>query len=210
MRAERVSMRDALRLDFFVAIVALLVSALTAGTLIYQTHVIGDQYAATIWPYVSATVTYDAHGESVELTNDGLGPALVQSAQLWVDGKRASSWSAYFAALAREPVIRASFLRMNADVRAGRAPLVRITASSVSPGTTIRPGDSLRLISMSFPSSVPLLAILKHPIAVDTCYCSLNGNCWTLSSAPGASNSMPHPVAHCTTASSVNSTVASP
>ncbi len=203
-------MRDALRLDFFVAIVALLVSALTAGTLIYQTHVIGDQYAATIWPYVSETVTYDAHGESVELTNDGLGPALVQSAQLWVDGKPASSWNAYFAALAREPVIRAAFLRMNADVRAGRTPLVRVTASSVSPGTTIRPGDSLRLIALSFPSSVPLPTILKHPIAVDTCYCSLNGSCWTLRSAAGNSNSMPQLVSHCASASSINSTIAGP
>ena len=40
----------AFRLDFFIAIAALLISALTAGALVYQTRVIADQYAATIWP----------------------------------------------------------------------------------------------------------------------------------------------------------------
>ena len=43
----------AFRLDFFIAIAALLVSTLTAATLLYQTHVISDQYAATIWPYLT-------------------------------------------------------------------------------------------------------------------------------------------------------------
>jgi len=43
----------AFRLDFFIAIAALLVSAISAIALIYQTRVIGDQYAATIWPYLS-------------------------------------------------------------------------------------------------------------------------------------------------------------
>ena len=36
------------RLDFFIAVAAVLISVITAGTLFYQTHVIGDEFAATI------------------------------------------------------------------------------------------------------------------------------------------------------------------
>ncbi|MGC2633018.1 MAG: hypothetical protein WA215_02280 [Candidatus Cybelea sp.] len=50
------------RLDFFIAIAAVLISALTAGTLFYQTRVIGDEFAATIWPYLSVGTTYDTGG----------------------------------------------------------------------------------------------------------------------------------------------------
>jgi hypothetical protein len=39
----------AFRLDFFIAIAALLVSAASTIALIYKTRVIGAQYAATIW-----------------------------------------------------------------------------------------------------------------------------------------------------------------
>ena len=103
----------AFRLDFFIAIAALLVSALTAGTLIYQTRVIGAQYAATIWPYLSVETTYDnPSGVTIALNNEGLGPALIHSAHLSVDGKDASSWYDYFIVLAREDSrLRSFFVR---------------------------------------------------------------------------------------------------
>ncbi|MGC2361137.1 MAG: hypothetical protein WA428_02310, partial [Candidatus Cybelea sp.] len=57
------------RLDFFIAVAAVLISAITAGTLFYQTHVIGDEFAATIWPYLSVGTTYDTGGETIEVSN---------------------------------------------------------------------------------------------------------------------------------------------
>ncbi len=95
-REEREGRRErALRLDFFIAIGALVISVLTTVTLIYQTHVISDQYAATIWPYLSVKDQVESNEERLTLTNDGLGPALVRSAQLTVDGKNLASWNDY-------------------------------------------------------------------------------------------------------------------
>jgi hypothetical protein len=200
----------ALRLDFFIAIAALLVSALTAGTLIYQTRVIGAQYAATIWPYLSVETTYDnPSGLTIALNNEGLGPALIRSAQLSVEGKDVSSWDGYFTMLVREdPRIRSFLMRMQAAVLAGHSPRgMTITTSSVG-SMSIRPGQSKVILKIWSPSPglVPLDAIAEHPIALDFCYCSLNGSCWTLHATPGK-NGAPDPqsVNRCTSAAMIES-----
>jgi hypothetical protein len=201
----------AFRLDFFIAIGALLVSALTAATLIYQTHVIGRQYAATIWPYLSITGSLEPHGETIGVENDGLGPALIESAQLSVDGKPASAWYDYLHAIAREPTIRAYFLKSRAEVLSGKASTGAITVSSIGPGSTIRPGASHTILNVSFPSSVPLTALLRHPITLDFCYCSLNGSCWNLHAAPGASSgTTPQSTAHCATSAAISARLSPP
>ncbi|MBV8374619.1 MAG: hypothetical protein JO302_03840, partial [Candidatus Eremiobacteraeota bacterium] len=176
------------RLDFFIAIAALLVSALTAGTLIYQTRVIGAQYAAAIWPYLSVETTYDnPNGLTIALNNDGLGPALIHSAQLSVESKDVSSWYDYFIVLAREDSrLRGFFMRMRAAALTGHLPPVTITTASVA-STAIRPGQSKVILKVwsPVPDLVPLEAVTEHPIAIDLCYCSLNGNCWSLHATPG-------------------------
>jgi hypothetical protein len=200
----------AFRLDFFIAIAALLVSALTAGTLIYQTHVIGAQYAATIWPYVSVETTYDnPNGVTMVLTNDGLGPALIRSAQLSVEGKDVSSWDGYLMMLVREdPRIRSFFMRMQAAVVAGHPPRgLTITTSSVG-STSIRPGQSKLIFKIWSPSPglVPLDAMAEHPIALDLCYCSLNESCWLLHATPGKNGAPdPQPVNRCTSSAMIQS-----
>jgi len=197
------------RLDFFIAIAALLVSALTAGTLFYQTRVIGAQYAATIWPYLSVESTFDnPNGETIALNNDGLGPALIRSAQLSVDGKKVSSWNEYFATLIRsDPRIRGFFLRMERAMLAGQHPPLTITTASIG-STTIRPGQSKTLLRIWSPSAdfVPLDAVAEHPISIDFCYCSLNGSCWSLHAMPGKSGGPdPQPVSRCTSSAEIES-----
>lgn len=195
----------AFRLDFFVAIAALLISALTAGTLIYQTHVIGDQFAATIWPYLSVDTTFGPNGEKIELTNDGVGPALVRSAQLHVDGRPLRSWNEYVAELVGDPQLHEAFIRAGAAVRPGsRGP---ITMSSIGPSTTLRPGESDTLVQVTLPVNVPTQAFVNHTVVVDLCYCSLNGSCWTLHSTLGRISSDPQPAGHCTSDVAIQSTM---
>jgi hypothetical protein len=195
----------AFRLDFFIAVAALGVSVLSTLTLIYQTHVIGQQYASTIWPYLSIVATYELHGASFEVSNEGLGPALIDSAQLEVDGKPVAGWTGYVSALAKEPSIRTAILSARKAALAGHMPAEpRMRFSSIGPGSTIRPGDSSELIKMDFPDYVPLQAILAHRMTIDFCYCSLNGNCWTMHSDQNTkSASHPVAVAACTTSYSI-------
>jgi hypothetical protein len=195
----------AFRLDFFIAIAAVLISAITAGTLFYQTRVIGDEFAATIWPYLSVGTTYVTGGETIEVANDGVGPALVRSAQLYVDGRKVRAWNDYLKALARDPELRKLFLRAHAAVQAGSAGNATITMSSIGPSSTLRPGESRTLLKISLPFSVPLRAMVKHAVALDFCYCSLNGSCWTFHAIPGQISQDPAPVSHCADRAAIQS-----
>jgi hypothetical protein len=197
----------AFRLDFFIAIAAVLISALTAATLIYQTRVIGHQFAATIWPYISVSATYGPQSVEIGVSNDGLGPALIRSAQLSVDGRRLNSWNDYLLLLSKEPAIRVLFLSASKAALAGRPTSMSISESSFGASSTLRPGDSKRLIKISLLPQIPLpayRALLRHIITMDFCYCSLDGTCWTLHSAPGQNDSAsPQTVSGCTASSNI-------
>lgn len=192
----------ALRLDFFVAMAALIISALTAATLIYQTRVIGNQYAATIWPYLSIDSTYGSSGEEIDIVNDGLGPALIRSAQLSVDGKPVSAWNDYFRVLAAEPAIRHLFLGNRKALSTAT-----IVTASIGPSTTVRPGDTHTLLKIAVSSPLPasvLQELQRHVVAIDFCYCSLNGSCWTKHATPGRDGEPdPQPVPACTSQASI-------
>ena len=199
----------AFRLDFFVAIAALTVSVLTSVTLLYQTRIIGQQYAATIWPYLSTGSTSDPDGIAVTVANDGLGPALIESAQLSVDGASVPSWGAYFARLTLDPTVRAFFVKTRRLSAAGKLPPgAHITTGSLGPGTTIRPGDKVTILQVHLPG-LPLPAMLHHAFALDLCYCSLNGSCWTLhSESASEKNEQPKAVSRCTTAAAISASFA--
>lgn len=161
----------ALRLDFFIAIGALAISVLTTATLIYQTHVISAQYAATIWPYLSVKQQFASNEERITLTNDGLGPALVRSAQLTVDGKDLASWNDYMRLLV-------GHLPRGAKISA--------TLNTIGPATTLRPGDSQILFDVRYGSSALTTAIISHRVEISFCYCSLNDSCWLTHAIPSA------------------------
>lgn len=185
------------RLDFFIAIAALLISAVSAMALIYQsrvigyqTRVIGDQYAATIWPYLSVRENYNLRQEQVVLANDGMGPALIRSAVLEIDGRPVPSWTEYMAML-------------TAEIKAGapqHGQSVAFTAQGVGAGSTLRPGASLPLFTASFSRDIENAAVrmmLKHRLTLRFCYCSLNGSCWTMQASSFGPISMQAPVQAC-------------
>ena len=66
-----------------VGLLALFVSAYTA----YIQH---QQVRAQVWPYLLAG--NDDGNQSIYVYNKGVGPAIVQSAQIFVDGKPQTDW----------------------------------------------------------------------------------------------------------------------
>ena len=191
----------ALRLDFFVAVSALLISALTAVTLIYQTRVIGNQYAATIWPYLSINSTYGQNGEHIQITNDGLGPALIESARLSVDGKAVAGWNEYLQAFFTDPEVRTMVRKALAKKT---MPPMTISTSSLGPSTTLRPGDTRSVLAVSYRPNLPISILMKHALGLEICYCSLNSSCWILQGTAGKeARSTPKRVARCTRSDSI-------
>jgi hypothetical protein len=181
-----------LRLDFFIAIGALVISALTAVTLAYQTRVIGNEFAAAVWPYLNINVTYDTNGETFQIENDGLGPALIRSAQLWVDGRKVPGWAQYISALGADPKLHPFF-------RKG----THMTMSSVDAAMTVRAGDVKTVFLLRFPTTPPMPSVLAHALGLDLCYCSLNGSCFTLHATSNATPRTTH-VSNCTASTAIS------
>ncbi len=165
-RDER-STRNWLRIDLLIAISALFISALTAAASLYQTHVIADQLSSSVWPYLGFSVSKTAGGElSLAVENNGLGPAIIRTVELNVDGKPIHDLATFFA-LAK-----------------GKGPSMHIlgTFRSLSPGDVVRPGELRTLIDVKSVAFVPLIASLLPRAELDVCYCSLLEQCWTIRS----------------------------
>jgi hypothetical protein len=176
-------MERLLRFESVIAICALLISAITGGAIVYQTHIIQSQYAATIWPYLSVdTDIINPRHVEVIVTNDGLGPALIRSAQLYVDGRHVPSWENFTALLSK-------------GMPSGSA---TFGSSTINASTTIRPGETHSLITVKLGQNVSPKLLRSHRVELRFCYCSLNDSCWTLHAVPGVvTGEYPQHVASC-------------
>lgn len=190
-----------LQFDSIIAVCALLISCIAVVTSVIQTwvfrdqtRIIHDQYAATIWPYLNVNDTTDTTGSgaaakvsliSISLTNNGLGPALIRDAELFVDGRPLPQWNDL-----RDLVQRA-------ESRAG-GKVSHAQMTSIDASTTIRPGDTHEVFTVALSRGVPMQQFLVHDVRMDLCYCSLNGQCWTLRyTISQPKGSFPAPVNHC-------------
>jgi hypothetical protein len=73
-------------LDLVIAVFALLISTTTAIASIYQSRVISSQLSASVWPYLSFTVSLGRSSARLLVTNVGEGPAIVKGARFAIDG----------------------------------------------------------------------------------------------------------------------------
>lgn len=175
-------MERLLRFESVIAICALLISAITGAAVVYQTHIIQSQYAATIWPYldISTNAITSRHMEVV-LTNDGLGPALIRSAQLFVDGHHMARWDGLTSIVQRDANGHAEF-----------------GSSAINASSTLRPGDAEKIIQVKLGSNVSPSVLLKHETVIQICYCSLNNSCWRVRTVVArVTGEYPHQVASC-------------
>ena len=156
--------RRVFRVEILIAVCALLMSTLATAASWWQSRVVATQLSSQVWPYVAFSTT-TGPGLEVDVTNEGLGPAVVRSVQLTVDGK------AY-----------PSFLGAERALLGSRAELPHGTFGSISEGSVIRIGGSVRLIKIDSPSLVRAIVPKLNRIDLRVCYCSILGDCWTRSS----------------------------
>lgn len=179
-------MEKRIRLDLLIAVFALLLSAVASIASVYQAHVISQQFSATVWPYLTVSVTSGDAYLSFEIANDGLGPALVRSAAITIDGKHISSWrAAIITSLGSNPALRRK--------------RVKGTLASLSPGDVIRAGATNRVVALygfsGFPKIVTTSAA-RDGTTISICYCSLLGTCWMKIWKPEQDNE-PYEVRRC-------------
>jgi len=156
----------ALRYDTIIAVSALLISAITSASVVYQSHVISQQFSATVWPYLSFETTRDASHLSVNLRNAGVGPALIRTADFTLDGKRIPSLSVVV-----DPIVRQA-------IRAHSGGVKRTLVSTIEPGDVIPANQHVALVQVEGAQATQALLAHAPRLNLSVCYCSLLGRCW--------------------------------
>jgi hypothetical protein len=164
-----------LRLDFAIALAALLISTVAAVATVYQTHVIAREFSAAVWPYLSFDSTNSPSSVELDIRNDGLGPAIVRSVTITWDGKPQASLESLLATFgAQHPEALAT---ARTALHAGAH--LRITTSTPTQGLVVPANTQHTIIRLDGAVLVRYFQpALTRSFGLSLCYCSLTGNCW--------------------------------
>lgn len=138
------------------SIAALLVSLVEVAT-------VRAQQRATAWPYVEISASYSDDGFRLDLTNKGVGPALMSDVSLTRNSQPIENLNSFIA----ETV---------GDADAFSYDLYSTTNPSNS---VIAAGETITLFSVPWePRTRKFVSALDGLIDVETCYCSIHRECW--------------------------------
>jgi len=185
------SLERGIRMDLLIAVCALLISSLAMAAswlqsreTARQTQVLEEQLSAQVWPYVGISEKLDGDTARFSAQNDGLGPAVLRSLTLSVDGKPKSTFIDVAHAILGLKLV---------ERRHGES--IGLEIDNGEPGSVIRPGDSMLLFALKSKTFArPLLYAYKR-IDVVTCYCAIvPGKCWRKDTS---TDDPPQPVTDC-------------
>lgn len=143
-----------------VAFLALLVAGYTAYIQRYTAEIQTKQVQAQVWPWLVAG--NNDNENSIEVINKGVGPAIVQSAQIFVDGKPQPDWQHVLKALDAVPH--------------------QFSQSTLNPNV-LTPGEKVPAIQFADKDDYARFraAAVDHLTLANICYCSTLGECWMYS-----------------------------
>ncbi len=165
------ALRRAIRVDLVIAVCALLISSLATAASWWQSRVVAEQLSAQVWPYVSFSVDLNDELFSISIANDGLGPAVLRTAGLSVDGKPQASFVDAMHAMFGPNLIQRA--------RRGGDRKVSATYASGGPGSVLRAGASATVFAFRSKRWATLFSREWQRLDMRVCYCSIEGACWT-------------------------------
>ena len=139
-----------------VGFLALLVAGYTAYVQRYTAEIQNRQVQAQVWPYVISG--NDDLNFALTVSNQGVGPAIVRSVQVRMDGKSQSDWNHIVANMGLPPH---SFFQSTIN------------------RYVLSPGERLQIIRFSDKALWQRFenAALNR-MSIDICFCSTLGECW--------------------------------
>jgi hypothetical protein len=145
-----------IRWDALAAIIAALIGLLALCVSGYTAYIQRQQVRAQVWPYLISG--NNDLTQSLTVGNKGVGPAIVRSVQVRVDGKPQTDWNHLVVTLGLPPH---HFIQqtINHDV--------------------LSPGEEMQIIR--FPDKdlwERFNAAALDRMAIDICFCSTLGECW--------------------------------
>ena len=174
-KATSIATERRIRWDAVAAIIASLVGLLALCVAGYTAHIQRQQVSAQVWPYLM----WASSDTSLEYMwiNKGVGPALVKSAQVLVDGKPQRDWKTVMRSLQIDP---------------------RDYEQSTFNGNVMSAGETLEWLKFEDHSDFQMFrdAATRMKLGFRVCYCSTLGDCWMVDTVQGTRNS-PLPVGKC-------------
>jgi len=145
---------------------ALSLSAYQALLMNEQTRLMQSQSRASVWPYVAIGYSINDEGENRgytwQISNDGVGPARIESVTMTLDGKPVRRWRELFRALFGDADVPATYSQVYG----------RVLPPSTNRETTI---DALHLTDMA---QAQAFFAAQDRIDMTICYCSVYDDCW--------------------------------
>ena len=147
--------------ETFIALAALVVSVSAVAVGLYEAALQRKHDRAEVWPHLEITTYTSPKGASLSVENTGIGPALVKSIVVTVDGKRTHNWSEVLTSLL------------------GHAPPAQFSNSTVSE-SALRPGDKVTLIALPNEDMPPGFWKSIARVGLTICYSSVFDESWIL------------------------------
>jgi hypothetical protein len=147
--------------ETFVALTALVVSISAVAVGIYEASLQRKHDVAEVWPHVELSVFSSPAGATLNLENNGIGPAIIKSVVVTVDGHPRRDWADAARALL------------------GGNPSVTQTSTVVE--RALRPGDKVTMVGIGKESLAPGFWQYVGRVAVRICYASVFEDHWLLS-----------------------------
>jgi hypothetical protein len=149
-------------------LLAMVISVFALGTSIYQTRVMQSQARASVWPYVTLGASYydtgEAAGFKLKVFNHGVGPALLKSIRMSIDGKPIRNWDEYLKVIVG---------RMTSE----STHVITSNFVAVLPPDTNRETE-IDVISLAAPEDASKAFAAMNRLELAACYCSVYEDCW--------------------------------
>ena len=148
-------------IGLWVGMMAVVINIITVSVYMYQAHIMQTQQHASAWPYLEWLPSFNEETYYIEITNNGIGPAIIKNVTIELDGESFPSIDSLFVRL----IGTSYFPHLTSTVR-----------NRVMP-----PGKSIRLFQIDEEKWVYTVfsEMRKHEFKMRICYESIYGDAWT-------------------------------
>jgi hypothetical protein len=164
--------------ETFIAVAALIVSVSAVVVGIYEAQLQRQHDRAEVWPHLEMTTLTSANGATLSVGNTGIGPALIKSVVVTVDGKPAHNWTEVMTALL------------------GHEPPAPFSNSTIAE-SALRPGDKVTMLGLPNADMPPGFWKSVHRVGLSVCYSSVFGEYWQLRDSAIGGRTRWETVDHC-------------
>lgn len=143
-----------------VGFAAILISVCAVAVGGYEAYLQRKHDRAQVWPHLELTLTSGPTGAELQVINAGIGPAVVRSVNVLVDGRPTAGWQDVFKSMLNHPPGRYSTSTIRERV--------------------LRAGEQVTLVAVPTAELPPDLPARLGRIGIEVCYASVYGDVWKL------------------------------